>query len=647
MLGKIPSSWGMIGLLTAVAVGAPKPETRPSVEKPAAGPVSVAVLDYEVTAKDNPLLGSQMADILTARLSVDDSFELVERAKLAKVLAEQKLALVGLANADQAAKVGKLIGAKVLVIGKAFLMDKKLMIVTKLVGVETGRVAGTIRQVETSKPISGAIMLLAEDVAGLIRKKADRLLPKDVKLSDPTSEIRRAVQKTFGQRPPSVAVIVPEHHVRRVVVDPAVETEIKRVLVKCGFTVLDTGRNALADWAKGMSKGRKAPWPAALNDADVAVVGEAFSEFTTRTGELVTCAGRAEINVIQRKDGRILWAGRQTRRAVDLAELIAGKTALQAAGRKLGIEVCRALLKLKPAAAPAKGKPAAGRAMPAPAAVLSAAVLAATGGSDKPQPAKKPSARRTVFAALFGNETRQEQYDPAAAGMGDLVAVLLAEQKHIKVVERQRLGALTAEQARALKGLTGRKYAVAAGKLLKADTVLIGRLYLVQKKLMVSVQALDIASARVVAASKLSCRPEYVMEAALQLARDLGSQMALPLPEIDLKKIDTSPIASLHFAKALSHYYAGNMDAAIMQFMRTMDLDPDYVEAHYWAGRAHQRLGEDAHAIIEWEKFLKRRPKSKHDKKVRKLLAEAKDREKDSTVERLGPTSTRPARNGR
>ncbi|MHC4983761.1 MAG: CsgG/HfaB family protein [Planctomycetota bacterium] len=260
---------------------------------------------------------------------------------------------------------------------------------------------------------------------------------------------------------------------------------------------------------------------------------------------------------------------------------------------------------------------------------------------EKPAATSRP-ATRTIFAAPFENETDQEQYDPAAAGMGDLISVLLAEQEHVTVVERQRLEALTEEQALALKGLTGKDYAIAAGKLLEADTVLTGRLFLVEGKLTVSAQALDIESARMLAADQTSCRPAYLAEAALQLARRLGEQMALPLPEIDIEKIDKSPIASLHFAKALSHYYSGNMDAAIMQFMRTMDLDPDYVEAHYWSGMAYHRLGEDAHAVIEWEKFLDRRPESKHAEKVKKLLAETSEREKESTVEPPAPES-RPA----
>ena len=308
-------------------------------------PPTVAVLDYEAAAPDNKDLGAQMADILTARLSVEDAFQLVERAKLGKILEEQKLKLIGLTDQDKAVEVGKLLGAQLMVIGKTFMMDKQLMIVTKVVGVETGAVKGTLRTVEPSKPLAEALMSLAEDITALIRKDAASLLPPDAKLADPIAEIRAAV----GDRVlPVVAVVIPEEHQTHrapaPVVDPAVETEIKRTLLACGFKVVDAGMNDLADWARRMLEGQKSPWPAALQDADVVIVGEAFSEFALRTGDLVTCTGRAEVNVIDRHTGEILLADRHTDRAVDLAEQTAGKTALQKAGHKLALTVARRLV---------------------------------------------------------------------------------------------------------------------------------------------------------------------------------------------------------------------------------------------------------------------------------------------------------------
>lgn len=245
--------------------------------------------------------------------------------------------------------------------------------------------------------------------------------------------------------------------------------------------------------------------------------------------------------------------------------------------------------------------------------------------------------RRVVFSSQFENATGQEQYDPAAAGLGDMIALLLGQQANIEVVERQRLAALTAEQARALKGITGTAYALRAGKLLQADTVLTGRLFLIKDKLTVNVKAIDIERELIVASDQVSCRPTYLMEAAMQLADKLAKQMALPLGKIDLKEIDPSPIAALHFAKALSHYYAGNMDGAIMQFMRSIDIDPNYQEAHYFSGMCYYHLQEHAHAVIEWEKFLEADPGSPYAPQARHLLAQARQRVKDSPVQPLAP----------
>ncbi len=636
---------------------APVPSEGPAARKSL--PV-VAILNYETGTYKNRDLGQQIADLLTVRLSVEEEFELVERAKLDKILQEQKLKLTGLADQEKAVQVGKLLGAQIMIIGKTFTMDKHLIFVTKVVGVETGRVKGNISKVEPTKNMSEAIFKMSEDVAELIRKQGPNLLPDTARMPDPVAEIRKAL----GDRaPPTVAVIVPEMHILRIVVDPSVETEIKRTLVACGFTVVDTGRNDLADWAKRLMKGERAPWPAAVREADVIVVGEAFSEFALRTGDLVTCTGRAEINAIDRHTGRILVADRATQRAVDLNEVTAGKTALQKAGRKLGLAVCRRLVtygKKKPAAEkmplrqPAGGNTKATPHEPASTVVrVFAAPLQDSPAAETPKTSDSAAApagqqkpvKRTVFAVPLENETGEEQYDPAAAGLGDLVAVLLARHENVTVVERQRLLALTDEQAKSLKGLTGQKYAVAAGKLLKADTVLTGRLFLVQDKLTVSLQAIDIPTDRVVAADQVSFRPVDMMETALQLARKMSTQMAVPLPEIDLTEIDKSPVASLHFAKALSHYYAGNMDAAIMQFMRTMDLDPDYTEAHFWQGMCHQRLGEHAHAVIEWEKYVARRPDSERAAAMGKLLNEAKLKDAQTSPERLGPkipTTSKP-----
>jgi tetratricopeptide (TPR) repeat protein len=127
----------------------------------------------------------------------------------------------------------------------------------------------------------------------------------------------------------------------------------------------------------------------------------------------------------------------------------------------------------------------------------------------------------------------------------------------------------------------------------------------------------------VIAAEQEGCRPADLEEAALQLARRLGADLDLPLIPVDTKNIDASPLAALHFGKALSHYYAGDMDAAIMQFMRTTDLDPDLIESHYFCGLAYAKLNQPRDAIVEWKILLRRSPQSPYAQRAQKLLAEA------------------------
>jgi TolA-binding protein len=119
--------------------------------------------------------------------------------------------------------------------------------------------------------------------------------------------------------------------------------------------------------------------------------------------------------------------------------------------------------------------------------------------------------------------------------------------------------------------------------------------------------------------------------------------LPLPLPQIDPKQIDASPVASLHFAKALTHYYAGNMDEAIMQFMRTIDFDPNYTEVHYWTGLCYEKMGEAAHAAIDFEAYLKEQPQGKYATDAAKRLASARQRAAAEGTPRLGPGTPKPA----
>ncbi|MFX0201516.1 MAG: CsgG/HfaB family protein, partial [Candidatus Hodarchaeota archaeon] len=286
--------------------------------------VTVAVIDFESQAPGNPDLGSQLGDILTGRLSIYDQFRLVERKKLEDLLKEHQLSLAGMVETNQAVKVGKMLSARIMVFGRAFTVDRDLYIVAKIVGTETSRVKGVIAKGNLESNLSEIIDQLVDNLVEGLEKWAPELLPKTEKLNN---KIQVLKQQLKGKKLPSVAVMIPEVHINRLVTEPAAETEIKKIFKEVGFEIIEAKKQTLEKWAKDYS----------MAGVDIIITGAGFSEFGTRIGGLVGCVARLEVQATERESHRTITSERTTRRAVDLSEAVAAKTALQAAGRELAI----------------------------------------------------------------------------------------------------------------------------------------------------------------------------------------------------------------------------------------------------------------------------------------------------------------------
>lgn len=316
---------------------ASRPASRPADDR---NELTVAILDFSATSPGSPELGTQIAEALVAFLSGEPGFKLVDRSTLARTLQEHELNLSGVVDTDKAVKIGKIVGARILVTGKAFPLGKQLFITAKIIGTETSLVEGLLVKGDTNGEVGDLVIELATKVGERLREVGPKLVASDDAGADPVPALRK---RLAGVKLPKVAVIVKEEHKAsqpaRQPLDPAVETEIKLLLRQCGFTIADVPQNGLADWARTMDKNDVGQWPTSLREVDVVITGEAFSEFGARIGNLVSCSARAEVNLISRKDGHVVQADRVTTRAVDLSENIAGKKALEKAGRGIGIRI--------------------------------------------------------------------------------------------------------------------------------------------------------------------------------------------------------------------------------------------------------------------------------------------------------------------
>lgn len=345
-------------LLTVWTAGAggqePKSSTRVGGADVAAGAdkkkddaktsLTVAVLDFSAETPEAAPLGKQISEIVSASLGEVDGFKVVDRSTLAEALKELELNLTGLVRPDQATKVGHQVGAQLLVTGKAFALDDQLFITARIIGTETTLVEGVLVKGEKGDTVAKLTTQLVEKLTAKLREKGPGLVAADGPAApDPVPALAK---RLAALRKPVVAVHISERHLADrpaagAGTDPAVETEVKKVLRDAGFKVVEGGEREQAEAG-----------------VEVIVGGEAFSELAARIGNLVSCSARVELKVTERKGGILLHADRETTRAVHLSEGIAGKNALQLAGHTLGVRLLQHFADtLKSSDAPADAAP--------------------------------------------------------------------------------------------------------------------------------------------------------------------------------------------------------------------------------------------------------------------------------------------------
>ena len=275
--------------------------------------LTAAVLNFQTSGDSLAGKGAEAAALLNAHLSsAAPDVILLERQELDKALGEQELGISGTISPETAAKVGALTGAKVLITGRLFEAGGQYFLAAKAIGTETSRVYGETAEFGDFAAFNQAVVELASKIGADLKTHAGTLVAK---VEDPDARLVRLKKIVEGKKLPSVSVVIAEQHIGQFVIDPAAQTEMKLILQQIGCEVIDPSVSG--------------------KQAEVQITGEAFSEAAGRRGNLLSDRARVEIKVVRPASGKLLLADRQSDVAVDLAENIAGKIALQNAAAKL------------------------------------------------------------------------------------------------------------------------------------------------------------------------------------------------------------------------------------------------------------------------------------------------------------------------
>ncbi len=141
-----------------------------------------------------------------------------------------------------------------------------------------------------------------------------------------------------GTSRPRVMVIIPEVHIQRRIPDPAGETEILRKLKSFGYDIVDPNQVESIRRQEDFTRALDSNDSKVLSsfgkqmDADIIIVGEAFSEDANRNGNMFACRARVEARAIDVNSGSILATNGAHGSGIDIASNVAAKAALRDAG---------------------------------------------------------------------------------------------------------------------------------------------------------------------------------------------------------------------------------------------------------------------------------------------------------------------------
>ncbi len=270
---------------------------------------TVAVLPFESRDRQaaSTDMGKSVAELLNIALMESGNADMVERAELDAALNELQLSATGLTSKESQVKLGRFIGAKILITGSLFKSGSKNFVIVKIIGTETSRVLGASASGAGGFP--ALVPMLAPKVSAILEKQSAKLLPKEQNKEDVLSRLKKIVQgkqrKVFVKVKEDIAVSVP---------DPAAETELKKLLLALDFQVVNT-----------------------RNEADYAVIGEAIAANAGNYNKFTSAAARLELSVYN-KDKKLLATGAARETLAGASYPIAAKEAIARTALKLAGE---------------------------------------------------------------------------------------------------------------------------------------------------------------------------------------------------------------------------------------------------------------------------------------------------------------------
>jgi TolB-like protein len=178
----------------------------------------------------------------------------------------------------------------------------------------------------------------------------------------------------------------------------------------------------------------------------------------------------------------------------------------------------------------------------------------------------------------------------ASVNLGKALSAMLVTEfsgrEGIQVIERQQINALLDEQDLGFSGRLNEDQAIAIGKLLGVQYVLLGQVTSIIDNLRMDIRAVDVETSEIVTVLKKSDKTSELFAVVVDLADDFSRELNL-VPPSARAEVQAIPVsATIEFSRALDFEDRGEIDQAIAHYEATLAIYSNHRDAR----RALERL---------------------------------------------------------
>jgi TolB-like protein len=194
---------------------------------------------------------------------------------------------------------------------------------------------------------------------------------------------------------------------------------------------------------------------------------------------------------------------------------------------------------------------------------------------------------RSIAVMYFRNNAlmNREAMAPLEKGLAAMLTTELSKISALEVVERAQLQQLIREQSLGQTGAIDLSTAQEMGKLLGAETLLLGSFAtdMRGKELRLDARIVETETGVTLKAEEMTDDMDDLFDMVTKLTRKIAKELDVELTRADKERLDLrgteSVDAAMHYARGLDYEDRDLLDEAIAEYRQALAISPDYAEA--------------------------------------------------------------------